>query len=165
MRVSWRRNRGSRPLWSIKHSLFRRIPTCPIWLPDLENDSKMVPKWPPYIHTYIQTCIHTHIHIHAWIHTCMHTCIPTYIDTRIHTYIHTCIHTDRHAYTHTNTHTHTEHSFLIQLRNMCHTCVTHVWLRIAFGISFLIQWVTAIYQNGVEVQKRQIFQYFSRKSS
>ena len=66
----------------------------------------------------------------------------------------------------------TEHSFLIELRNMCDTCVTHVWhmcdslfFWIAFRISFLIECVSANYQNGVEVQKRLIFQYFFRKSS
>merc|ERR1712023_332913 len=64
----------------------------------------------------------------------------------------------------------TEHSFLIELRNMCDTCVTHVrhmcdscFFWIAFRISFLIKCVSAIYQNGVEVQKRQIFHFFQKK--
>ena len=56
----------------------------------------------------------------------------------------------------------TEHSFLIELGNLCGTCATHVrhmcdvvFFLIALGISFLIERVTAIYENDVvEVQKR-----------
>ena len=49
----------------------------------------------------------------------------------------------------------------------CGTHVGHMWdslfFWIAFGISFLIQWVTAIYQNGVEVQKLDFFNMFLEK--